>query len=123
MLDSSLIETEQSHTQSFSTSHGGLEEDKDQSMMSTPTSSSKDGKAQVASVMGVFAQCLWWRCIPWLLLCCYFWLEGVLVMGLWFFCFVDFLEAIVHEMQLYILILKVGFFEFYNRFRLLICDL
>lgn len=43
MLDSSLIETEQSHTQSFSTSHGGLEEDKDQPMMSTPTSSSKDG--------------------------------------------------------------------------------
>ncbi|XP_014393664.1 PREDICTED: CD44 antigen isoform X9 [Myotis brandtii] len=34
--------TQQSHTQSFSTSHGGFEEDKDQPMMSTPTSS-KDG--------------------------------------------------------------------------------
>ncbi|XP_045433767.1 CD44 antigen isoform X6 [Pipistrellus kuhlii] len=33
--------TQQSHTQSFSTSHGGLEEDKDQSMMSTPTSSNR----------------------------------------------------------------------------------
>ncbi|XP_014393659.1 PREDICTED: CD44 antigen isoform X4 [Myotis brandtii] len=31
--------TQQSHTQSFSTSHGGFEEDKDQPMMSTPTSS------------------------------------------------------------------------------------
>ncbi|XP_036182114.1 CD44 antigen isoform X27 [Myotis myotis] len=34
--------TKQSHTQSFSTSHGGLEEDKGQPMTSTPTSS-KDG--------------------------------------------------------------------------------
>lgn len=54
MLDSSLVETEQSHTQSFSTSHGGLEEDKEQPMTSTPTSGSKDCKAQVASAMGVF---------------------------------------------------------------------
>ncbi|XP_014584838.2 CD44 antigen isoform X4 [Equus przewalskii] len=41
--------TQQSHTQSFSTSHGGLEEDKDHPMTSTP-SSSKDrasgGRAQ-----------------------------------------------------------------------------
>nr|XP_044606162.1 CD44 antigen isoform X18 [Equus asinus] len=41
--------TKQSHTQSFSTSHGGLEEDKDHPMTSTP-SSSKDqasgGRAQ-----------------------------------------------------------------------------
>ncbi|XP_036182135.1 CD44 antigen isoform X46 [Myotis myotis] len=35
-------DTKQSHTQSFSTSHGGLEEDKGQPMTSTPTSS-KDG--------------------------------------------------------------------------------
>ncbi|CAK6449509.1 unnamed protein product [Pipistrellus nathusii] len=35
------VTTQQSHTQSFSTSHGGLEEDKDQSMMSTPTSSNR----------------------------------------------------------------------------------
>ncbi|XP_059565685.1 CD44 antigen isoform X34 [Myotis daubentonii] len=35
-------DTKQSHTQSFSTSHGGLEEDKDHPMKSTPTSS-KDG--------------------------------------------------------------------------------
>ncbi|XP_077914336.1 CD44 antigen isoform X9 [Halichoerus grypus] len=36
---------EQSHTQSFSTSHGGLEEDKDHSMTSTPTSSNRtDGR-------------------------------------------------------------------------------
>ncbi|XP_070283885.1 CD44 antigen isoform X4 [Myotis yumanensis] len=34
--------TQQSHTQSFSTSHGGFAEDKDQPVMSTPTSS-KDG--------------------------------------------------------------------------------
>ncbi|XP_014393658.1 PREDICTED: CD44 antigen isoform X3 [Myotis brandtii] len=33
--------TQQSHTQSFSTSHGGFEEDKDQPMMSTPTSSNR----------------------------------------------------------------------------------
>lgn len=44
-LDSSLLETEQSQTHSFSTSHGGLEEDKDQPVTSAPTSSSKDGKA------------------------------------------------------------------------------
>ncbi|XP_077914343.1 CD44 antigen isoform X18 [Halichoerus grypus] len=37
---------EQSHTQSFSTSHGGLEEDKDHSMTSTPTSS-KDQDSSV----------------------------------------------------------------------------
>ncbi|XP_059565660.1 CD44 antigen isoform X11 [Myotis daubentonii] len=36
------VTTQQSHTQSFSTSHGGLEEDKDHPMKSTPTSS-KDG--------------------------------------------------------------------------------
>ncbi|XP_044775434.1 CD44 antigen isoform X6 [Neomonachus schauinslandi] len=36
---------EQSHTQSFSTSHGGLEEDKDHPMTSTPTSSNRtDGR-------------------------------------------------------------------------------
>ncbi|XP_059565662.1 CD44 antigen isoform X13 [Myotis daubentonii] len=33
--------TKQSHTQSFSTSHGGLEEDKDHPMKSTPTSSNR----------------------------------------------------------------------------------
>ncbi|XP_014301593.2 CD44 antigen, partial [Myotis lucifugus] len=33
--------TQQSHTQSFSTSHGGFEEDKDQPMMSTPTPSNR----------------------------------------------------------------------------------
>ncbi|XP_036182128.1 CD44 antigen isoform X40 [Myotis myotis] len=37
-----ISSTKQSHTQSFSTSHGGLEEDKGQPMTSTPTSS-KDG--------------------------------------------------------------------------------
>ncbi|XP_059565678.1 CD44 antigen isoform X28 [Myotis daubentonii] len=37
-----ISSTKQSHTQSFSTSHGGLEEDKDHPMKSTPTSS-KDG--------------------------------------------------------------------------------
>ncbi|XP_036113614.1 CD44 antigen isoform X9 [Molossus molossus] len=37
--------TKQSHTQSFSTAHGGLEEDKDQPMTSTPTSSNRnDGR-------------------------------------------------------------------------------
>ncbi|XP_015414493.1 PREDICTED: CD44 antigen [Myotis davidii] len=35
------VTTQQSHTQSFSTSHGGLEEDKGQPMMSTPTSSNR----------------------------------------------------------------------------------
>ncbi|XP_054580547.1 CD44 antigen [Eptesicus fuscus] len=35
------VTTQQSHTQMFSTSHGGLEEDTDQSMMSTPTSSNR----------------------------------------------------------------------------------
>ncbi|XP_059565680.1 CD44 antigen isoform X30 [Myotis daubentonii] len=34
-------DTKQSHTQSFSTSHGGLEEDKDHPMKSTPTSSNR----------------------------------------------------------------------------------
>ncbi|XP_036182130.1 CD44 antigen isoform X42 [Myotis myotis] len=34
-------DTKQSHTQSFSTSHGGLEEDKGQPMTSTPTSSNR----------------------------------------------------------------------------------
>ncbi|XP_070283882.1 CD44 antigen isoform X2 [Myotis yumanensis] len=33
--------TQQSHTQSFSTSHGGFAEDKDQPVMSTPTSSNR----------------------------------------------------------------------------------
>lgn len=45
MLDSSLIETEQSHTQIFSTSHGGLAEDKDYAVTSTSASSREDGKA------------------------------------------------------------------------------
>ncbi|XP_024414585.2 CD44 antigen isoform X14 [Desmodus rotundus] len=37
--------TKQSHTQSFSTSHGGLEEDKEQAVTSAPTSSTRnDGK-------------------------------------------------------------------------------
>ncbi|XP_014393670.1 PREDICTED: CD44 antigen isoform X15 [Myotis brandtii] len=36
-----ISSTKQSHTQSFSTSHGGFEEDKDQPMMSTPTSSNR----------------------------------------------------------------------------------
>ncbi|XP_032696880.1 CD44 antigen isoform X14 [Lontra canadensis] len=36
--------TKQSQTQSFSTSHGGLEEDKDQPVTSAPTSSSKDDR-------------------------------------------------------------------------------
>nr|XP_044606156.1 CD44 antigen isoform X10 [Equus asinus] len=37
--------TKQSHTQSFSTSHGGLEEDKDHPMTSTPSSSNRnDGR-------------------------------------------------------------------------------
>nr|XP_008538461.1 PREDICTED: CD44 antigen isoform X1 [Equus przewalskii] len=37
--------TQQSHTQSFSTSHGGLEEDKDHPMTSTPSSSNRnDGR-------------------------------------------------------------------------------
>ncbi|XP_036182106.1 CD44 antigen isoform X19 [Myotis myotis] len=35
------VTTQQSHTQSFSTSHGGLEEDKGQPMTSTPTSSNR----------------------------------------------------------------------------------
>ncbi|XP_059565663.1 CD44 antigen isoform X14 [Myotis daubentonii] len=35
------VTTQQSHTQSFSTSHGGLEEDKDHPMKSTPTSSNR----------------------------------------------------------------------------------
>lgn len=51
MLGSSLIETEQSPTQTFPTSHGGLEEDKDHLMTSTPTSSSKDCRAQLASAL------------------------------------------------------------------------
>ncbi|XP_070283888.1 CD44 antigen isoform X7 [Myotis yumanensis] len=34
-------DTKQSHTQSFSTSHGGFAEDKDQPVMSTPTSSNR----------------------------------------------------------------------------------
>ncbi|XP_035962771.2 CD44 antigen isoform X21 [Halichoerus grypus] len=39
------VTIQQSHTQSFSTSHGGLEEDKDHSMTSTPTSSNRtDGR-------------------------------------------------------------------------------
>ncbi|XP_032269789.1 CD44 antigen isoform X3 [Phoca vitulina] len=39
------VTTQQSHTQSFSTSHGGLEEDKDHPMTSTPTSSNRtDGR-------------------------------------------------------------------------------
>ncbi|KAM7086987.1 CD44 antigen isoform 10-T11 [Molossus nigricans] len=39
------VTTQQSHTQSFSTAHGGLEEDKDQPMTSTPTSSNRnDGR-------------------------------------------------------------------------------
>lgn len=54
-LDSSLLETEQSHTQSFSTSHGGLEEEKEQPVTSAATSSSKDGEARVASAVGVCA--------------------------------------------------------------------
>lgn len=45
MLDSSLIETEQSDTQIFSTSHGGLAEDKDYAVTSTSASSREDGKA------------------------------------------------------------------------------
>ncbi|XP_021541045.1 CD44 antigen isoform X8 [Neomonachus schauinslandi] len=40
------VTTQQSHTQSFSTSHGGLEEDKDHPMTSTPTSS-KDQDSSV----------------------------------------------------------------------------
>ncbi|XP_077914344.1 CD44 antigen isoform X19 [Halichoerus grypus] len=40
------VTIQQSHTQSFSTSHGGLEEDKDHSMTSTPTSS-KDQDSSV----------------------------------------------------------------------------
>ncbi|XP_059565675.1 CD44 antigen isoform X25 [Myotis daubentonii] len=36
-----ISSTKQSHTQSFSTSHGGLEEDKDHPMKSTPTSSNR----------------------------------------------------------------------------------
>lgn len=51
MLDSSLLETEQSKTQSFSTSHGDWEEDKDHPVTSTPTASSKDGKAQLAPAL------------------------------------------------------------------------
>nr|XP_035962697.1 CD44 antigen isoform X5 [Halichoerus grypus] len=39
------VTIQQSHTQSFSTSHGGLEEDKDHPMTSTPTSSNRtDGR-------------------------------------------------------------------------------
>ncbi|XP_027434153.1 CD44 antigen isoform X4 [Zalophus californianus] len=39
------VTTQQSHTQSFSTSHGGLEEDKHHPMTSTPTSSNRtDGR-------------------------------------------------------------------------------
>lgn len=52
ILDSSLIETEQSDTHSFSPSHGGLEEDKGHSTTATPTSISKDCKAHVASAIG-----------------------------------------------------------------------
>ncbi|KAM7086984.1 CD44 antigen isoform 7-T8 [Molossus nigricans] len=39
------VTTQQSHTQSFSTAHGGLEEDKDQPMTSTPTSSKDQDSA------------------------------------------------------------------------------
>jgi hypothetical protein len=49
-LDSSLIETEQSHSQSFSTSQGEMEEDKEHPTTSTLPSSSKNYKAQLASV-------------------------------------------------------------------------
>ncbi|XP_016061700.1 PREDICTED: CD44 antigen isoform X2 [Miniopterus natalensis] len=42
--ESLSMTTQQSHTQSFSTSHGDLEEDKDQPVTSTPTSSSKDDR-------------------------------------------------------------------------------
>ncbi|KAM8815998.1 CD44 antigen isoform 3-T3 [Rhynchonycteris naso] len=49
--------TKQSHTQSFSTSHGGLEEDKDQPMTSTPASSNrndvKDGNLSEDSTTSV----------------------------------------------------------------------
>ncbi|XP_045871067.1 CD44 antigen isoform X1 [Meles meles] len=38
------VTAQQSQTQSFSTSHGGLEEDKDQPVTSAPTSSSKDDR-------------------------------------------------------------------------------
>uniref|UniRef100_A0ABI7YM43 CD44 antigen n=1 Tax=Felis catus TaxID=9685 RepID=A0ABI7YM43_FELCA len=38
------VTTQQSHTQSFSTSHGDWEEDKDHPVTSTPTSSSKDDR-------------------------------------------------------------------------------
>ncbi|XP_059959124.1 CD44 antigen isoform X11 [Mesoplodon densirostris] len=37
------VTTQQSDTQSFSTSHGGLEEDKDRPMTATPTSSNRNG--------------------------------------------------------------------------------
>lgn len=91
ILDSSLIETEQSATQSFSTSRGGLEEDKDHPMTATPTSSSKDWKAQVASAIDkqvnalwVLLQCLWWRCLSWLLCSCP-WSEAVAGDGSWSF--------------------------------------
>lgn len=50
-LASSLIETEHSHSQSFSTSHGELEEDKEQTTISPVTSSSKDYNAQLASAI------------------------------------------------------------------------
>ncbi|XP_053780177.1 CD44 antigen isoform X2 [Desmodus rotundus] len=43
--ESHSVTTQQSHTQSFSTSHGGLEEDKEQAVTSAPTSSTRnDGK-------------------------------------------------------------------------------
>lgn len=51
ILDSSLIETEQSDTHSFSPSHGGLEEDQGHSTTAAPTSISKNCKAHVASAI------------------------------------------------------------------------
>ncbi|XP_036984128.2 CD44 antigen isoform X9 [Artibeus jamaicensis] len=42
--ESLSMTTQQSHTQSFSTSHGGLEEDKEQPMTSTAPSSSEDAR-------------------------------------------------------------------------------
>ncbi|XP_058995652.1 CD44 antigen isoform X8 [Mustela lutreola] len=44
LLQTTTRMTEQSQTHSFSTSHGGLEEDKDQPVTSAPTSSSKDDR-------------------------------------------------------------------------------
>ncbi|XP_036896395.1 CD44 antigen isoform X5 [Sturnira hondurensis] len=47
--DSLAVTTQQSHTQSFSTSRGGLEEDKEQPLTSTAPSSSEDGDQDSSS--------------------------------------------------------------------------